>query len=160
MANAFEIMISNLKGLGIFDYFFPFVFFLAVIYGILENTKVFGEQKSIHAVIAIISSMLIIYTGKEIFLTGVFETLSLFVVGIFVVILIASMMGMDIKSVFAVTAEGKGKTYIVIAIVSGVVIMAGQNPLDLLPFDFTTFMTLLFIILMALAVIYIGQSSK
>jgi len=48
-----------LRELGIFDFLLPFLLFFAVIYGALDKTKVFGENKrDINSVIALVIALI------------------------------------------------------------------------------------------------------
>ena len=51
--------VQGLRELGFFDFFLPLLLFFAIIYGALDKTKIFGEdKKDINAIIAFVISLI------------------------------------------------------------------------------------------------------
>lgn len=59
----FAGVISTLEGMGFFTVVLPFLLVFAIIYGVLERSKIFEERHDIHAVIAFVISMMVIGTA-------------------------------------------------------------------------------------------------
>jgi len=47
-------LLNQWESIGVFDYLLPFLLIFAVVFGILETTKVFGEHKGIHTIISLV----------------------------------------------------------------------------------------------------------
>lgn len=43
--NQFDQVVKNLESTGIFEFFLPFILIFAVVYGMLQKTKIFGDPK-------------------------------------------------------------------------------------------------------------------
>ncbi len=51
--------VQGLREMGFFDFFLPLLLFFAIIYGALDKTKIFGDdKKDINAIIAFVISMI------------------------------------------------------------------------------------------------------
>ena len=51
--NAVDLL-NQWETAGVFDYLLPFLLIFAVVFGILETTKVLGEHKGIHTIVALV----------------------------------------------------------------------------------------------------------
>ena len=87
--NYFQFLFEKMAESGMVDFFFPWILFTAIIYGILQSKKYISEEVSVNGVIAISSAFIITYLGRGEFLTNLF-----WIAGIFMlVILLAGIMG-------------------------------------------------------------------
>ena len=59
----FGNILSNLEQLGFFDYVLPFLIIFALVFGILSRIKLFGDNKSISAVIALSVGLMALQFG-------------------------------------------------------------------------------------------------
>lgn len=62
---AFDIaaLLNTWHQAGVFDYVLPFLLMFAVVYGILSQAKIFGENKGVHAIIALVIGLLALQVG-------------------------------------------------------------------------------------------------
>ncbi len=56
--NTITTILNDWADLGIFAYVLPFLMIFAVIYGLLSHTKILGENKGVHATIALAIGLL------------------------------------------------------------------------------------------------------
>ncbi|OGW55105.1 MAG: hypothetical protein A2Y81_05685 [Nitrospirae bacterium RBG_13_43_8] len=70
-------LVSSAKGLGIFDFFIPFIMMFAIFYGLLYKTKIFGDpskeraSRTISLVIALAaSSYIMVFTPAGVTISG------------------------------------------------------------------------------------------
>jgi uncharacterized membrane protein len=91
----FEDIIATGKGLGLFDFYLPFVLSFAIIYGILRKAKIFGDERvgrTTDLIVAVVLSLFIIgYTPVGVTLATFFGTMFTGTVMI-VVTLLGTMM--------------------------------------------------------------------
>ena len=70
-----EILIGNMNTIGFYDFFLPFILFVAIIFGLLQKNKVFGETdtKGIDGVVAMSVSFFVInYTAIGLYFSTLF----------------------------------------------------------------------------------------
>jgi len=88
-------LVAQLANFGIFTHYLPFLIVFVIIYAILTKTKIFGEQKRISGIIALIASLYVLTMGNTIgmflasFFAGgsvilLFFLMFLMIVGLFV----------------------------------------------------------------------------
>ncbi len=51
-------ILFQLENLGFFDFILPFLLMFAVVYGILQYMKIFGEDKAVHIIIAVVLGLI------------------------------------------------------------------------------------------------------
>ncbi len=62
MSNMFEVVILKMRETGMYQFFLPFLLSMALFYGLLRKSKIFGEPRevvSINAVVAIVASFMV-----------------------------------------------------------------------------------------------------
>ncbi len=96
----FKDLFMLMKDMGMFDFFFPWVLFTAIIYGVLQSKQYISDQSSVNGAIALSLSFLIAYFGRGIFLANIFWIFGVFLVIFVLGILIATMVGVNIGDVF------------------------------------------------------------
>ncbi|MCD6547418.1 MAG: hypothetical protein J7K22_02585, partial [Nanoarchaeota archaeon] len=123
--------IQTLKEIGFFDFFLPFILFFAIVYGALDKTKVFGEnRKDINSVIALVISLIASTTGWV--LKGVAGFLPW--VGFIALVVVAFLMlaamvyGGEVENLFkSVWVKSLSLLFIVIALGTGLYYGLGLN---------------------------------
>ncbi len=55
-----EVLIENLRNIGFYNFFLPWILILSIVYGILMKTDVFGDNKSVNAIISLAISFIFI----------------------------------------------------------------------------------------------------
>jgi len=105
----FEDIIATGKGLGLFDFYLPFVLSFAIIYGILRKVKIFGDERvgrTTDLIVAVVLSLFVIgYTPVGVTLATFFGTMFTGTVMIVVTLLgtmmvlymFGSIIGVDIR---------------------------------------------------------------
>lgn len=58
--SGFADALFRLEQLGLFEFILPMLLMFAVVFGVLSYTKIFGDNKGLHAIIAIVISLLAI----------------------------------------------------------------------------------------------------
>ncbi|MCW1296210.1 MAG: hypothetical protein OH319_00830 [Candidatus Parvarchaeota archaeon] len=67
MASVFVDVIDTLRNMGIFDVFLPFLLIFAIVFGALEKTQVFGEEKkNVNGIVAFAIAMIVVGTSRAI----------------------------------------------------------------------------------------------
>jgi len=59
-----EELIKQIAEFGIFTYYLPFLIVFVIVYAVLTKTKIFGEQKRISGLIALIAALYVMTMGK------------------------------------------------------------------------------------------------
>ncbi len=113
MADPFTILLGNLGRIGFFNFVLPWLFTLAVIYGILLKSKLFDGQPAINGLLAIVVSFFVVnYTpvgfGLDTFFTRIFGMGVLILVVIFVVLLFMGLVGLKGEDIFKAENLGGG----------------------------------------------------
>ncbi|MBI4176861.1 MAG: hypothetical protein HY516_00680 [Candidatus Aenigmarchaeota archaeon] len=103
----FTPLVGNLNQMGFYKFVLPWLFTLALTYGILLKVKLFGaeQQKSLVAIISIVAAFFVVnYTpagfAMDSFFTQVFGVGVLILTGIFVVLLLMGLVGMKGEDIF------------------------------------------------------------
>ena len=113
-------LLSWWESMGVFDYLLPFLLIFAVIYGILEGSKILSGNKGVNIVIGIVIGLLALRVGfVQRFFTEAFPRLG---VGIAILLILLILTGLFI---------GPGKNlkvmawiFIAVGIVIGVIVIA------------------------------------
>ncbi|MBI1972167.1 MAG: hypothetical protein HYS53_02600 [Candidatus Aenigmarchaeota archaeon] len=119
--NIFTPLLGNLNQIGFYKFVLPFLFTLAIVYGVLLKTKLFDEkQKSLIGVIALVAAFFVVnYTpagfALDSFFTQVFGVGILILTGIFVVLLLMGLVGLKGEDIFkAENIKGGGLAIILL----------------------------------------------
>ncbi len=115
-----------------FVYLFPWMFTLAVVYGILEHYKI-PKSQSARAVISLVSAFLVLPLAPGLmgFMTGMVKGLVVVAVGILTALIFVEMLGYKVgkkENIFEKHPIGFGIVMIIIAII----VFVGAGGLDLL----------------------------
>ncbi|MEA3229685.1 MAG: hypothetical protein U9P44_02110 [archaeon] len=94
-----EVLIGNLNTFGFYDFFFPFLLFVAIFFGLLQKYKVFGESdtKALDGIISICISFFIInYTAIGLYFSTLFAIGASIIGAMLVGVIILGMVGIDV----------------------------------------------------------------
>ncbi len=98
--NYFEVLFQKMAEWGMVDFFFPWMLFTALIYGILQNKKYVSDQTSVNGVIAVSSAFIITYLGRGAFLTNLFWISGIFMLVLLLSGLIGGLFGLNFMEMF------------------------------------------------------------
>lgn len=137
-------LVASAKGLGIFDFFIPFIMMFAIFYGLLYKTKIFGDPskeraaRTISLVIALAaSSYIMVFTPAGVTISGflsAYFSKTLVVVLALLGVLIVFYLLMNILKPEAKWDLGKfGWAALLIAIVLGISIFVSSGGAGIFP---------------------------
>ena len=118
---AFENVLTALKSLGFYDFLLPWLFVFAVVYGLLNILKVFGDSKRISTAIALVVAFFVTgYSGQALstFFINLFGGASMIIAGILVVLLFLAMVGYTPADL----QKGKKAAVLIVLVIIGVVL--------------------------------------
>lgn len=155
MADPFTILVGNLKQLGFFGFFLPFLLMFAISYGLLLKNKVLGENPKIIGVVSLLLAFFVIGFGGPLlgaFFINLFGLAVVILGGILVIVLFIGMTGGSIASI----TENKIVTAVVvgIGILLFVAVVEGVTRARLISNEFIA--TILVIIIMGISVMFIA----
>ncbi|MDI6825801.1 MAG: hypothetical protein QMD36_01240 [Candidatus Aenigmarchaeota archaeon] len=86
--------IAKLAEFGIFTHYLPFLIVFAIVYAVLAKTKIFGEEKKISGLIALIAALYVMTMGQAVglFLTSFFAGGATILLFLFMVMLIVGLI--------------------------------------------------------------------
>ena len=118
-----------------FVYLFPWMFTLAVVYGILEHYKM-PQSQSARAVISLVAAFLVLPLAPGLmgFMTGMVKGLVVVAVGILTALIFVEMLGYKVgkgENIFEKHPVGFGVIMIIIAMI----VFVGAGGLELLNFE-------------------------
>ena len=120
MASTIETVIQNLRGLGFFEFFLPFMLTSAIFYGFLRKSKLFGEPKdniSVNAVVALIAAFMVwvypVLAGVSFVteLAAFFTQATLFMLGVLIGMMMLTMFVPEEGLAKKLTDVGLGKKF-------------------------------------------------
>lgn len=108
-------ILNQWEAYGVFDYLLPFLLIFALVYGILDKIKVTGENRGVHAVIAVVVGLLALRMQiLQDFFRTVFPRLGVGLAVLLVIVILAGLfMGENKKQWY----WGFGAVGVVIAII-------------------------------------------
>ncbi|UCD03830.1 MAG: hypothetical protein JSW73_04800 [Candidatus Woesearchaeota archaeon] len=116
--------IEFLDKFGAYRVIFPFFLILAVTYGILSQTKVFGENKNISVIISLIVAFVFVLSSKAVeFINTLIPFFITFLVLLFLFMLVTASTGVNIGDIASGVKRGGWFLVIIIMIVMTFVIM-------------------------------------
>jgi len=101
MASALQGAINFLKDFGLFDVVLPFLLVFALVFAILEKTRILGTEenkpkKNLNAIVALVSALLVVATNSVV--TAINETLPNIVLIIVIFVSFLMMIGTFMKT--------------------------------------------------------------
>jgi len=162
---AFATLLQNMSRLGFFQFLFPFLLALAIVYGLLSWALKEQLPKSARGVIAlIIAFFVMVYSSWNSMIVTFFAEMSgmwlVVATGLMFIVILLALVGFDIKTL---TAGKTSKWVIVLLLVFiGIVIFFGAGGAWLVNIpgwtwssDFWT--VLFFIVILAIVIFWLGQ---
>lgn len=114
---AFEAVVGNLTQVGPFEFLLMFVFFLALLYGLLRRIKLLGEEVSVTAAAsAALAFILVNYTPIGTVFAQLFFIAGVLILLLLMFVLLISMLGGDIGKFFDTMSSIKsmGPLYVIL----------------------------------------------
>ncbi len=94
MVFSIQDLLFQLESVGVYDYLLPFLLIFAIVFGILTYLRIFGNDKGIHLLIALVIGFLAVRSN---FLTQFYgEVFPRFGIGITVILIALILLGMFI----------------------------------------------------------------
>lgn len=159
MALDFGAVLSNLEGMGFFEFVLPWLLFLIIIHAVLVKTNMFDLKEKKSAIIAAIISFFIInFSPVNIgaFLTEFFGYASMYIAALLVFILFIGMGGYNLEKI-----PGGTNAYILILFLIAVIIFNGVSPGGIPFLDLSTEnITILFVLALIVGVVWILGSEE
>jgi hypothetical protein len=165
MAGPFDLLIQNMSRLGFFQFLFPFLLALAIVYGLLSWALQKQLPKSARGVISlIIAFFVMIYSSWNVMIVTFFAQLSgmwlVVATGILFIVIMLALVGFNVEEL---TKGSKSKWVLVLLIVFiGIVLFFGAGGAWLVNIpgwtassDFWT--VLFFIVILAIVIFWLGQ---
>lgn len=113
----------QLEGSGLFEYVLPFLLVFAIIFAILEKTKIFGERNSVNIIVSIIMGLLFVtQTSLVSTLNSFLPKISLFIIVAVMVLILFGLFGASTEHGF------RGIILLLGAVASLVAIYWGLSP--------------------------------
>jgi len=120
----FEFFVENLRNFGFYNFLLPMLLVFAVVYGILEYVKAFGDNKGVNLIISLCVSLLVL-GGIYTFIPADFFTIffSRFAVVLVALLAIAILMGFfNIKLEDLMSTDKKTAKWIIFVILAILII--------------------------------------
>jgi len=129
MASLFNV-IELFKSLGLYKTLFPFILIFALVFGLLEKTKAFGDNKTINAIIALIVGLFFVSFLQAItFISLLIPLVVGLIVLLFLLLLIFMFMGVPSETIGkALTNPAAYGLIIIIIIIFVFVALGGAFP--------------------------------
>lgn len=96
-AQGLQGVIGTLQGIGVFQFYLPFILVFAILYALLTKSKIFGEKSGINVIIALaVSGFIMVYTpvgiGFSQFLTNFVGNVVVVILTLGVLLILGSML--------------------------------------------------------------------
>ncbi|MBW6452059.1 MAG: hypothetical protein K0B02_05020 [DPANN group archaeon] len=151
-----DILIGNLRYIGFYDFFLPFVLFIAILYALLDKSDL-SDEPSVNGIIAIsISFFIINYTPLGMFFSSLFGLSSIVIGGMLVFVLFGAFFGIKIDDVFG---DNKGAIAIGILLLT-IVVFLSTSITELFAVNSGTITTVALLFVMVLGVMMIGGNTS
>ncbi len=94
MVYSIQDLLLQWESMGVFDYVLPFLLIFAIVFGILSYMRIFGENRSVNVIIALVIGVLSLRIGLlQAFITELFPRLG---VGLAIILAVMLLVGMFI----------------------------------------------------------------
>lgn len=119
----FAGIIQYFQQVGLFDFVLPFLLFLALIYGLLQASKVISEQVSVNGVISIaIALFIVVLTPISQWLPQIFFTLATLLLVALLFLVTAAMFGLKVGGIQLKAKELAGPFGIIAGAAAGIIV--------------------------------------
>ncbi len=156
----FTPLIGNLNQLGFYRFVLPWLFAMAMVYGILTKTKIFGEnQQTLTGVISIVAAFFVVnFTpvgfALDTFFTQAFGVGILVLTGIFVVLLFMGLVGLKGEDIFKAENLKGGGLAVILLVVFAILLVFMVGGIKISSDQLTLVSVLIF---MVVAIAYIAK---
>ncbi|MDY6778130.1 MAG: hypothetical protein SVU32_05665 [Candidatus Nanohaloarchaea archaeon] len=125
----FGQLIENLRQVGFFRYFLPFLLMLAVTYGALNKIELFDDE-SVHGAISVVVALMTIVGVQQFvprqYFSMFFGGLTLAILALLGLVMLLGMMGIDVQDVtFPEDKDKPLNRYVLLAFVLLIVVILG-----------------------------------
>lgn len=80
--------VSQLENFGVFEYILPFLLVFAVLFGIMEKVKIFGDKTNLNVIISFIISLIIVINTEVVTIMNLYlSKMALFIIVVMVLLL-------------------------------------------------------------------------
>ena len=120
----FGEMVSYFQEIGVYDYFLPFLLTFAIIFAVLEKTKLFGEgRERINAIIAFVVGLVLVAQQS------IVETINMFLPRVALIFIIILMFLLIVSMIGGKQFEGlSGGVFAIMVIVVIVFVLLALSP--------------------------------
>ena len=167
MADGFETLLANMQSMGFFQYLFPFLLALAIVYGLLHFAMGERLQKSAKGLISlIIAFFVMLYSSWNVAIVNFFANISgtflIVASGILLFLVLLAMVGFKSPDVWG-TNKAKWIVVLLVVFIAAVIFFGagGAYFLDLRGVVNSQFLTIIFfIVILALVIFWLGNESE
>jgi hypothetical protein len=107
--------VGLLETLGFYTVIFPFLLIFGIVYGVLLQTKVFGDSKSVNGIVAATVALIAVSVMKlTIFITAFLQLVIAFLLIVFLMMIIFIFMGVKVDTIAAAMVHPVGYSSIII----------------------------------------------
>jgi hypothetical protein len=162
MANGFDQLLVNMQNMGFFQFLFPFLLSLAIIYGVMKFTLQDRLPKSAMGVIAlVISFFVMLYSSWNSMIVNFFANISgtwlIVASGILFVLILLGLTGFKTSELFENT-KAKWIAVIVVVFIGILIFMGAGGGMFLnLPLSSDFWTIIFFVAILAIVVFWFGQ---
>ena len=165
MAGPFDILIQNMSRLGFFQFLFPFLLALAIVYGLLEYALKKQIPKSARALISlIIAFFVMLYSSWNVMIVNFFATLSgtwlVVATGMIFIVLLLAIAGFNVQEFLGDKKWGKW-VLVLLLVAIGIILFFGAGAgflINVPGFAFSSdlWTVLFFVVILAVVLYFLG----
>jgi hypothetical protein len=164
----FGTLVANMSRLGFFQFLFPFLLALAIVYGLLSWALKEQIPKSARALISLIVAFFVmIYSSWNVMIVNFFAQLSgtwlIVATGLIFIVLLLAVVGFDVKDL----TKGKFSKWVLVLLLVGIGIIlffgAGAGFLVNVPgvvFSSDLWTVLFFVVILAVVLYFLGTEGE
>lgn len=116
--------IEFLDKFGAYRVIFPFFLILAVTYGILSQTKIFGENKNLTIMISVVVAFVFVLSSKAVeFISTLIPFFIAFAVLLFLFMVVTASTGVSVESITKGVTKGGWLLILIIMIIMSFIVM-------------------------------------
>jgi hypothetical protein len=84
-------ILNQWQSVGVFDYLLPFLLIFAVVFGLLNKSRILGDDKKIHVIIAFVIGLLALQGNIQRFFQPLFPNLAMGIAAILVLVILVGV---------------------------------------------------------------------